>query len=101
MAKKPELKSFHVVLDDYNFCFKEVLLRLKTVYALKCLPKQAMRPLVYQKQSLKVSVQSVPLNCVNSDKVFQISKLNISLCLNCIMHILFCIVIAIPKGIVW
>ena len=48
-------------------------MRLKIVYALKCLHRQAMRPLVYQKQSLKVSVQSVTLNCVDFDKGFQIS----------------------------
>ena len=73
MAEQPEFRYFHFVLNNYNFCSKDLLLRLKIVNALKCLHKQAMRPLVYQKQFLKVSVQSVTLNCVNSDKVFQIS----------------------------
>ena len=90
----PQFKYFHFALGDYNFCFKILLLRLKIVYALKCQHEQAMRLLVYQKQSLKVSVQSVSLNCVNSDKNFQIFLLF----LKCIIQIVFSIVIAIPKS---
>ena len=73
MAEKLELRYFHFLLDNCNFYFENILLRLEILYALKCLHRQAMMPLVYQKQSLKVSVQSVPFNCVNSEKVFQIS----------------------------
>ena len=57
-----------------------------------------MRPLIYQKESAKVSVQPVTLNCVNDDKVFQIYLQNILLRLKCITQIMFCVVIAIPKG---
>ena len=73
MAEKPESIYFHFVLDDNHFYFADIFLRLKIVHALKCLHRQAMRPLVHLKQSLKVSVQSPTLNSVNSDKVFQTS----------------------------
>ena len=48
MAEKPEFRFFYFVLEDYNFCFENILLRLKIVQALKmkCLhSRQAMRPL--------------------------------------------------------
>ena len=91
IADKPEFIFVHFVLDDYDFCFERILVRQH---------RQVLRPLVYQKQFLKASVQSVNLNCANSDKVRKISLLDILLCLKRIMRIMFCfgIEFEIPKG---
>ena len=37
MAEKPEFGFFDFVLNDYNFRFENILLRLKIVEAMKCL----------------------------------------------------------------
>ena len=57
IAEKHEFRYFHFVRDVNNFCFENVVLPFKIVYVKKCLHTQATRPLVYQEQSLKVSVQ--------------------------------------------
>ena len=73
MAEKSDFRYFlSFVRDDYNFCFEYILLRLKIVYALKCLHRQTSN----EDASIpgtSIPVQSVILNCVNCDKVFQIS----------------------------
>ena len=77
MTENPEIWFFLFLRDDYNFCFENILFRLRICKALKCL--QAMRPIAFQKLSH---------NWVNSDKVLNISLY--VLCLKCIVQIMFC-----------
>ena len=100
MAEKPEFRYFLLLYSAvFYFYLKNILLLLNIVYALKYLHWEAMRPLIYQKRSLKSwKFQfNQSLNCVNSEKVFQISLQDILLCLKYFMQIMFCVVIAVPK----